>query len=278
MNLNAWHSPVFARLIPQVAFQFRTAVRVVQKRVSRNRVLQLSQTHYEPKPLGYTPIPSSVLGSGSIRRLLKAGTVESRKLIPTVEWQKFLSNTPGVKWHPEGGWRVTFSAREPKRDYFVNASAIFRSRDHGFDRAKELAVAYRSRLVEEWRTLRRGWAEMDRAAGVDTLRTDSLPAHMTRKEINQPFYDGPPVEAHKSYKPARQESAKRVRLRERILSSKARLPRGGRKRRKVLRLRLFNTLRGRSVAARAQAMQGYYASMQAKPMNPAKQQRRLKTA
>ena len=48
-----------------------------QRRRSRGRILQLKETHYEPKEEGYQPLPLSLLASGPIRRVLSTRTVEA---------------------------------------------------------------------------------------------------------------------------------------------------------------------------------------------------------
>ena len=125
------------------------------------RLVQLQQTHYFPKPEDYHPIPKAVLGSGYIRRLLKAGTNASRTLIPEVAWEKFICTTKGVRWHPCGAWRVQFARRNREHNYHVGVDCYFYTKLHGFHRAKEMAVAYRKRLEEEWAEAESGWEAID---------------------------------------------------------------------------------------------------------------------
>lgn len=132
-----------------------------QKRRTMGRLIQLQQSHYFPKPEDYQPIPKAVLGSGYIRRLLKAGTQTSRSLIPQVAWEKFISTTKGVRWHPCGAWRVQFSRRNREHNFYVGVDCYFYTKLHGFHRAKELAVGYRQRLEAEWSEAERGWALID---------------------------------------------------------------------------------------------------------------------
>lgn len=139
----------------------RGVKRVRQKRRTMGRLIQLQQSHYFPKPDDYQPIPKAVLGSGYIRRLLKAGTQTSRTLIPQVAWEKYISTTKGVRWHPCGAWRVQFSRRNREHNYFVGVDCYFYTKLHGFHRAKEMAVGYRKRLEEEWAEAERGWEAID---------------------------------------------------------------------------------------------------------------------
>ena len=125
------------------------------------RVIQLQQTHYFPKPDDYLPIPKSVMGSGYIRRLLKAGTRTAQSLIPQVAWEKYVCNVKGVRWHPCGAWRVQFSRRNLEHNYHVGVDCYFYARIHGFHKAKELAVAYRARVEAEWAEAEEGWKRID---------------------------------------------------------------------------------------------------------------------
>mmetsp|Transcript_96746 Transcript_96746/g.300854 ORF Transcript_96746/g.300854 Transcript_96746/m.300854 type:complete len:234 (-) Transcript_96746:394-1095(-) len=138
-----------------------TVKRVTQRRRSRGRIIQLKQTHYEPKPDDYEPLPVSLLASGPIRRVLRAGTVEAKELAATVDWNKYKCDTKGVRWHPVGGWRVQFDRRDYEHNFFVKCSCYFRVSIHGFDRAKELAIGYRKRLEAEWDEQQRIWAKLD---------------------------------------------------------------------------------------------------------------------
>ena len=141
--------------------QSRGVKRVRQKRRTMGKLIQLKQTHYFPKPEDYTPIPKAVLGSGYIRRLLKAGTSASTELIPKVDWEKYICTTKGVRWHPCGAWRVQFSRRNLEHNYHVGVDCYFNTKLHGFHRAKELAIAYRKRLEAEWEEAEAGWRKID---------------------------------------------------------------------------------------------------------------------
>ena len=125
------------------------------------RLIQLQQSHYFPKPEDYTPIPKSVLGSGYVRRLLKSGTESANTLIPQVSWEKYICTAKGVRWHPCGAWRVQFTRRNLEHNYHVGVDCYFYARIHGFHRAKELAIAYRKRLEEEWEEAELGWQQID---------------------------------------------------------------------------------------------------------------------
>jgi len=135
--------------------------RVVQRRRSRGRIIQLKQTHYEPKPDNYSSVPLSLMGSGHLRRVIKAGTVEAKQLAAAVDWDRYKCDVKGVRWHPVGGWRVQFDRRDYEHNFFVKCSCYFRVAIHGFDRAKELAIAYRKRLDAEWEEQQQIWARLD---------------------------------------------------------------------------------------------------------------------
>lgn len=135
--------------------------RVTQRRSSRGKILHLKQTHYDPKPDGYQPLPRGLLGSGYVRRLLKANTVEAHRLVGTVDWDRYKCNVRGVRWHSVGGWRVQFRRVDYEHNYFVKCSCYFRVSIYGFDRAKELAISYRQRLDAEWDDQQRIWADLD---------------------------------------------------------------------------------------------------------------------
>lgn len=147
--------------VAAAGIQVRGVKRVRQKRRTMGKLIQLKQSHYFPKPEEDTPIPKSVLGSGYIRRLLKAGTTSSMNLIPSVAWGKFICTTKGVRWHPCGAWRVQFSRRNLEHNYHVGVDCYFYTKLHGFHRAMELAIAYRKRLEQEWAEAEEGWRKID---------------------------------------------------------------------------------------------------------------------
>lgn len=143
------HGPGLPCQIP-ASSRFFGIKRVKQRRRSRGRIIQLKQTHYEPKPEGYTPLPLSLMGSGYVRRVLKAGTVDANAMAEQVSWDRYKSDVRGVRWHQAGAWRVQFDRRNYEHNFFVKCSCYFRVQIYGFDRAKELAIAYRRRLEAEW--------------------------------------------------------------------------------------------------------------------------------
>ena len=102
-------------------------------------------------------MPISVLGSGYLRRLIRAGSETSYDLIKQVDWKKFSCSVPGVRWHPSGAWRVTFKKGDMHHNFFVNCSCYFRVTQYGFNEAKRQAIAYRKRLGAEWFNLRSSW-------------------------------------------------------------------------------------------------------------------------
>ncbi|CAJ1360009.1 unnamed protein product [Effrenium voratum] len=70
--------------------------RVRQRRRSRGRIIQLKETHYEPKPEGYQPLPLSLLASGPIRRVLATRTVEAKRLVGVIDWERYKCNVKEV--------------------------------------------------------------------------------------------------------------------------------------------------------------------------------------
>mmetsp|Transcript_17145 Transcript_17145/g.45666 ORF Transcript_17145/g.45666 Transcript_17145/m.45666 type:complete len:225 (+) Transcript_17145:104-778(+) len=135
--------------------------RVTQRRRSRGRIIQLKQTHYEPTPEGYSPLPLSLLANGHIRRTLKAGTQDANRLVSQVDWERYKCDVTGVRWHAVGAWRVQFDRKDYEHNFFVKCSCYFRVSIYGFDRAKELAIGYRRRLEAEWEEQQRIWARLD---------------------------------------------------------------------------------------------------------------------
>mmetsp|Transcript_62167 Transcript_62167/g.158075 ORF Transcript_62167/g.158075 Transcript_62167/m.158075 type:complete len:258 (-) Transcript_62167:11-784(-) len=144
--------------------------RVKQRRRTRGRIIQLKQTHYEPKPDDYLPLPMSLLGSGPIRRVLTAGTVEGNQLAGAVSWDRYKCDVRGVRWHPVGGWRVQFDKRDYEHNFFVKCSCYFRVQLYGFDRSKELAIQYRQRLEAEWEEQHQIWVRLDAEREASRLR------------------------------------------------------------------------------------------------------------
>jgi len=135
--------------------------RVTQRRRSRGRIIQLKQTHYVPKSAEETPLPISLLSSGSIRRMIYSKKAEAAELIPKVEWDKYRCDVRGVRWHAMGGWRVQFDRRDYEHNFHVKCDMYFRVQRYGFDRAKELAINYRKRLELEWDEQQKRWDELD---------------------------------------------------------------------------------------------------------------------
>merc|ERR1719387_2270129 len=76
-------SPVAAPRLGIREFGAAGVKKAFQRRRSRGRLIQLKETHYTPKPLDYTPVPISLLGSGPIRRLVNTRTEESHQLMKT---------------------------------------------------------------------------------------------------------------------------------------------------------------------------------------------------
>ncbi|CAE7918483.1 unnamed protein product [Symbiodinium necroappetens] len=135
--------------------------RVRQRRRSRGRIIQLKETHYEPKPEGYQSLPMSLLASGPIRRVLSTRSAEAGRLAGAIDWERYKCDVKGVRWHASGAWRVLFNKKDYEHNFFVKCSCYFRVPIYGFDRAKELAIAYRRRLESEWDEQLRIWADLD---------------------------------------------------------------------------------------------------------------------
>ncbi|CAE7571264.1 unnamed protein product, partial [Symbiodinium pilosum] len=57
-------------------------------------------------------------------------------------------------------WRVLFNKKDYEHNFFVKCSCYFRVPIYGFERAKELAIAYRRRLDAEWDEQQRIWADL----------------------------------------------------------------------------------------------------------------------
>lgn len=129
------------------------------------QIIHPMQQAYIPKPDGYVPIPLSVLGSGPIRRVITRGTQEAFELAKGIQWDKYKCTVKGVRWHPNGSWRVQFCRRNYEHNFFVNVNCYFRVGQHGFEGAKQLAISYRRRLEREWLELVRTWQMMDRSTG-----------------------------------------------------------------------------------------------------------------
>eukprot|EP00931_Biecheleriopsis_adriatica_P079629 TRINITY_DN53011_c0_g1_i1.p1 TRINITY_DN53011_c0_g1~~TRINITY_DN53011_c0_g1_i1.p1 ORF type:complete len:222 (-),score=39.80 TRINITY_DN53011_c0_g1_i1:50-682(-) len=144
--------------------------RVRQRRRSRGRIIQLKETHFEPKPEGYQPLPLSLLASGPIRRVLSTRSVEAQRLAGAIDWERYKCDVKGVRWHASGAWRVQFDKRDYEHNFFVKCSCYFRVPVYGFDRAKELAIAYRRRMEAEWDEQQRIWAKLDAKRDAERAR------------------------------------------------------------------------------------------------------------
>lgn len=144
--------------------------RVTQRRRTRGRLIQLKQTHYEPKPDGYAPLPLSLLASGAVRRVMMTNTVEAQRLAGQVDWDRYKCDVKGVRWHPVGGWRVQFDRRNYQHNFFVKCSCYFRVGQYGFEGARELAIGYRKRLEAEWEEQEQQWERLDDQRAMETQR------------------------------------------------------------------------------------------------------------
>ncbi|CEM02754.1 unnamed protein product [Vitrella brassicaformis CCMP3155] len=160
----------------QRVFARGAAKKVVQKRRHMMKILHLRQERYEPKPDGYRPLPMSLTGSGPVRRLLVANTKESFALTDKIDWERYKCDVRGVRWHPNGAWRVQFARRNHEHNFFVKCDCYFRVGLYGFEGAKKLAIAYRKRLEAEWEE------QMDQWGVIDQRNAERRNAARQRKE------------------------------------------------------------------------------------------------
>lgn len=130
---------MFARTPQRLGIGFK---KITQRRRSRGRIIQFKQSHYEPKPKNYEPIPMSVLGTGPLRRLVHSPKEEAEELMKKVDWNAYKTGVPGVRWHPTGGFRVQFKAHYKPKNFKVNCDMYFRVALYGFAEAKRRAIAY----------------------------------------------------------------------------------------------------------------------------------------
>ncbi|KEP61371.1 UNVERIFIED_CONTAM: AP2 domain transcription factor AP2IV-1 [Hammondia hammondi] len=140
--------------------QFGTQ-RVVQKRRHQMRILHPAQTAYVPAEERPPPIPHSLTASSTVKRLLNNNTVAAKEAAKRINWDAYISNQRGVRWHPQGAWRVQFSRRNHERNFFVRCECYFRVGTYGFQMAKDLAIRYRQRLEKEWEELQEQWTKLD---------------------------------------------------------------------------------------------------------------------
>eukprot|EP00922_Rhytidocystis_sp_ex-Travisia-forbesii_P047992 GHVS01071513.1.p1 GENE.GHVS01071513.1~~GHVS01071513.1.p1 ORF type:complete len:218 (+),score=23.25 GHVS01071513.1:90-743(+) len=155
-----------ALLISRQAFGTK---RVTQKRRHMMKILQPMQEPYKPKPADYHPIPLSVLGSGPLRRVINTNSAEAFALAKSLDWDKYKCNVRGVRWHPNGSWRVQFTRRNYEHNFHVKVNCYFRVGLYGFDGAKQLALGYRKRLEAEWDELLNTWNVTDRKCALARL-------------------------------------------------------------------------------------------------------------
>ncbi|PFH36125.1 AP2 domain transcription factor AP2IV-1 [Besnoitia besnoiti] len=135
--------------------------RVVQKRRHQMRILHPSQTPYVPCEQRPPPIPHSLTASSTVKRLLNNNTIAAKEAAKRINWDAYISHQRGVRWHPQGAWRVQFSRRNHERNFFVRCECYFRVGIYGFQMAKDLAIRYRRRLEKEWEELEEQWMKLD---------------------------------------------------------------------------------------------------------------------
>lgn len=155
--------------------------RVVQKRRHQMRILHPLQAPYihcegRPRPC---PIPHSLTVTGTIKRLLNSNSIAAKEAASRINWEAYISHKKGVRWHPQGAWRVQFSRRNYERNFFVRCECYFKVSDYGFETAKELAVWYRERLEKEWEELQQQWNRLDIAEARDRVRHVRIPTTAT---------------------------------------------------------------------------------------------------
>eukprot|EP00392_Amoebophrya_sp_AT5.2_P006650 g6662.t1 len=92
---------------------------VRQRRRSRGRIVQLKQTHYEPKTDCSGKLPVSILGTGVLRRLVQSSRSEAEDLLRQIDWDKYRTGVSGVRWHSMGGFMVQFKRRRLDKNFVV---------------------------------------------------------------------------------------------------------------------------------------------------------------
>ncbi|ORM42130.1 Coatomer subunit zeta-3 [Babesia sp. Xinjiang] len=142
------------------------------KRVTQKRRYMLKLIHPEEKKTikvmtegrlqSDDALPKSLLCSSAIRKLVYSNTVEAQKLANKINWDAYKSNVRGVRWHPSGSWYVQFNRRNYEKNFFVNCHCYFSVEKHGFQEAKQKAIAYRKRLEAEYEELQETWNDIDR--------------------------------------------------------------------------------------------------------------------
>ncbi|PHJ22380.1 ap2 domain transcription factor ap2iv-1 [Cystoisospora suis] len=135
--------------------------RVVQKRRHQMRILHPAQTPYIPHEERRPPIPHSLTASSTVKRLLNNNTIAAKEAAKRINWDAYVCTQRGVRWHPQGAWRVQFSRKNHERNFFVRCECYFRVSNYGFETAKELAIRYRKRLEKEWEELQEQWMKLD---------------------------------------------------------------------------------------------------------------------
>lgn len=142
------------------------------KRVTQKRRYMLKLIHPEEKHTtkefrdgildNKDALPKSLLSSSLIRKLVYANTIEAEQIAKKVNWDAYKCNVRGVRWHPSGSWYVQFNRRNYEKNFFVNCHCYFSVEEHGFEEAKQKAIAYRKRLEAEYDELQAAWREIDR--------------------------------------------------------------------------------------------------------------------
>ncbi|GIX62024.1 AP2 domain transcription factor AP2IV-1 [Babesia caballi] len=150
------------------------------KRVTQKRRYMLKLIHPEEKHTSKVmqegllssedALPKSLLCNSVIRKLVYSNTVEAQKLADKVDWEAYKCNVRGVRWHPSGSWYVQFNRRNYEKNFFVNCHCYFRVEEHGFQEAKQKAIAYRKRLEAEYEELQETWQEIDRRRSAERVQ------------------------------------------------------------------------------------------------------------
>ncbi|CAD7927068.1 unnamed protein product [Amoebophrya sp. A120] len=134
---------------------------VRQRRRTRGRIIQLKQTHYEPKPDCSEKLPVSILGTSVVKRLVQSPRQEAEELLQQIDWDKYKTGVPGVRWHAAGGFVVRFAKYRPDKNFNCVCTCLFRVGLYGFEEAKRRAIAYRKRLEQEWNEQQKIWRILD---------------------------------------------------------------------------------------------------------------------
>lgn len=154
------------------------------------RILHPAQTAYVPSEQRPPPIPHSLTATSTVKRLLNNNTIAAKEAAKRINWDAYISHQRGVRWHPQGAWRVQFSRRNHERNFFVRCECYFRVGTYGFQMAKDLAIRYRQRLEKEWEELQEQWTKLD------IMEAQQRAKYKEKKEEHLLLGDGEEQEPH----------------------------------------------------------------------------------